>query len=102
MFSIRWSTLAEITFSEEVDFILKKWNQKEVESFGFLVHDVLKSLSKNPLIGNYFSEQNMYSFVISKQTTLYYKVTIDELKIDLILFWNNKKNPKLLDKYFNI
>lgn len=80
---------------------LKNGIKKEVDNFGFLVHDNLESLSKNPSIGNYFSKQKMYSFVISKQTTLYYKVTVEELKIELILFWNNKKNPKLLDKYLN-
>lgn len=101
MYSIHWSTLAELTFADEVDFILKKWNQKEVNDFGFLVEDYLKHLSLNPYAGINFSNPTIYSFVISKQTTLYYKISEDELKIDLILFWNNKKNPKLLDKYFN-
>ena len=101
MYSVHWSTLAELTFADEVDFILKKWNQKEVDNFVFLVEDYLKHLSSNPFIGINFSNPTIYYFVISKQTTLYYKISEDELKIDLILFWNNKKNPKLLDKYFN-
>ena len=37
MYSIHWSKLAEITFSEEMDFIFEKWNQKEVDKFGLLV-----------------------------------------------------------------
>ena len=99
MYSIHWSKLAEITFSEEMDFIFQKWNQKEVDKFGLLVQNCLQSISENPKIGKNESENQVYSFVISKQTTIYFKIAEIELRIDLILFWNNKKNPILLDKY---
>ena len=101
MYSIHWSKLAEITFSEEMDFIFQKWNQKEVDRFGLLVQNCLQSISENPKIGKNESENQVYSFVISKQTTIYFKISEIELRIDLILFWNNKKNPILLDKYLN-
>ncbi|MFY7957031.1 MAG: type II toxin-antitoxin system RelE/ParE family toxin [Flavobacterium sp.] len=101
MYSIHWSKLAEITFSEEMDFIFEKWNQKEVDKFGLLVQNCLQSISENPKIGKNESENQVYSFVISKQTTIYFKISEIELRIDLILFWNNKKNPILLDKYLN-
>jgi plasmid stabilization system protein ParE len=101
MYSIHWSKLAEITFSEEMDFIFEKWNQKEVDKFGLLVQNCLQSISENPKIGKNESENQVYSFVISKQTTIYFKISEIELRIDLILFWNNKKNPILLDKYLD-
>ena len=101
MYSIHWSKLAEITFSEEMDFIFEKWNQKEVDKFGLLVQNCLQSITKNKKIGKNESENQVYSFVISKQTTIYFKISEIELRIDLILFWNNKKNPILLDKYLN-
>lgn len=101
MYSIHWSKLAEITFSEEMDFIFEKWNQKEVDRFGLLVQNCLQSISENPKIGKNESENQVYSFVISKQTTIYFKISEIELRIDLILFWNNKKNPILLDRYLN-
>ena len=101
MYLIHWSKLAEITFSEEMDFIFEKWNQKEVDKFGLLVQNCLQSISENPKIGKNESENQVYSFVISKQTTIYFKISEIELRIDLILFWNNKKNPILLDKYLN-
>ena len=101
MYSIHWSKLAEITYSEEMDFIFEKWNQKEVDKFGLLVQNCLQSISENPKIGKNESENQVYSFVISKQTTIYFKISEIELRIDLILFWNNKKNPILLDRYLN-
>jgi len=42
--------------------------------------------------------EQVFSLVISKQTTLYYSFSEKEKTINLILFWNNKQNPKLLDK----
>jgi plasmid stabilization system protein ParE len=84
-----------------MDFIFEKWNQKEVDKFGLLVQNCLQSISENPKIGKNESENQVYSFVISKQTTIYFKISEIELRIDLILFWNNKKNPILLDKYLN-
>ena len=99
MYSIIWSTMAEITFAEEIEFIFEKWNQVEVDKFDYLVRENLKRISKNPLIGNQKLNEQVYSLVISKQTTLYYSFSDNEKTINLILFWNNKQNPKLLDKF---
>lgn len=99
MYSIIWSTLAEITFADEIEFIFEKWNQVEVDKFDDLVRENLNRISKNPLIGNQKLNVNVYSLVISKQTTLYYSFSDKEKTINLILFWNNKQNPKLLNKF---
>ena len=99
MYSIHWSKLAEITFSEEMDFIFEKWNQKEVDKFGLLVQNGLLSISENPKIAKKESENQLFSFFISKQTTIYFKISEIDFRVDLILFWNNKKNPILLDRY---
>lgn len=72
-----------------------KWNLKEVEKFEFLVDAELKRLSKNPNLGINHKD-NIYSLHISKQTTLYYRIMSDS--IELLLFWNNSKNPNELMK----
>ena len=41
----------------------------------------------------------MRSFVISKQTTIYFDVFEDIQTIELLLFWNNKDNPKELENF---
>jgi plasmid stabilization system protein ParE len=102
MYSIIWSTLAEITFADEIEFIMQKWNQVEVDKFDDLVKENLIRLSKNTLIGNQKRNESFYSVVISKQTTLYYSISDEKKTIHLILFWNNKQNPKSLEKFFKI
>lgn len=97
-YDIYWLTLAELTFLDEIDFILRKWNTNEVEKFTRLVYGFIDSLSQNPTIGKYSPKLKIYSLVISKQTTLYYTILEEKKQIDLLLFWNNKQNPIILKK----
>ena len=99
MVKIIWSKLAKLTLFDETNFILSKWNETESEKFLILVYDFIETLSKAPEIGKYNSVNNHYSFVISKQTTLYYKYDETLTFETLILFWNNTQNPALLKKY---
>jgi plasmid stabilization system protein ParE len=97
-YSIIWQPLAIESFYEELDFILLKWNPKEAEKFSILVEDSLFRIRSKPEIGKFNSKKEIYSLVLSKQTTLIYKIIENADQIDLLLFWNNKKNPKLLQK----
>ena len=98
-YKIIWQPNSVITFEEEIDFIFRKWNYKEVNNFQELVVENLIRLSKNPKIGIYNFPFQVYTLVISKQTTLYYSFDEERSVIDLLLFWNNLKNPEDLEKY---
>ena len=100
MFSISWTALAEISYAEEADFILKKWNYKEVNDFGILVENQLKLIASNPFIGKQDLVKTNYLLVISKQTSLYYTIDLEKRIIYLTVFWNNLKNPNDLLKLF--
>lgn len=92
-----WTFLADNSYQEEINFIYLKWNIKEAFEFEELVANELERLSKNPSIGRLGLNKN-YSLVISKQTTIYYKVREELKTIQLLLFWNNLKNPADLIK----
>lgn len=95
---VKWTFLAEDSYFEEIEFIYLKWNHKEVLKFEKLVVDELNRLAQNPTIGK-LKSHNYYELVISKQTTLYYKIDNDTKSIELHLFWNNLKNPEDLKKF---
>lgn len=97
-FAVRWDLIAINSLAEESEFILKKWNFSEVQKFHILVGLSLEQLSINPTIGVYNSVFEVYSLVISKQTTLYYSLNEENKTIELHVFWNNLKNPKKLHK----
>lgn len=95
-YKLDWTFLAEDSYFEEMEFILLKWNIKEVIKFENLVSIELKRLLENPTIGKF--EEGKYSLLISKQTTLFYKIKKRKETIELLLFWNNQKNPDELKK----
>ena len=90
---IKWDIVSIESFVAESEFILKKWNLKEVEKFEFLVQQNLDRISINPEIGIFNKQFNSYYLVLSKQTTLYYNFDEKTKIIELYLFWNNSKNP---------
>ncbi|WP_309609892.1 hypothetical protein [Flavobacterium sp.] len=96
--TIEWKPQAISSYYLEMDFILLKWNAIEVQKFEDLVDEFLKTLSLKSEMGKYSTQYNCYSIVISKQTTLFYKILKDKNQLDLILFWNNAKNPNDLTK----
>ena len=96
VYKIKWIHYSSITYFNEIDFIFLKWNQKETEKFIFLVDENLKRIAINPYIAKPIN--SVYKIVISKQTTLYYKVSESDKRIDLLVFWNNLKNPADLIK----
>ena len=91
-YKIVWVPLAVETYMEEIDFIFLKLNQKEVDDFVILVDENLKRLSINPLIGQI--HKNVYKIVISKQTSLFYRIIEKDKKVELVYFWNNKKDSQ--------
>lgn len=96
-YQIDWTFSALKSYYEEIEFIYLKWNQKEVFKFEKLIESELERLSKNPTLGNFKNSSN-YSIRISKQTTLFYRINEKAKSIELLLFWNNLKNPEDLNK----
>ena len=95
---IVWTATANFTFRNEQDFIFTKWNTIEVIKFLDLVDLTIEKLQNFPKIGTL--KNNRRHLVISKQTTLIYRIVSPE-KIEILLFWNNKWNPKDFDKILN-
>ena len=97
-FKVKWTFLAEITYFNEMEFIFKKWNLKQVNIFEELVEKEISRLSINPEIGT-LKNNNLFSLIISKQIALIYRIKKENKSIELILFWNNLKNPDDLIKF---
>lgn len=97
IYLVKWTESAKNTYLEEINFIYHKWSDKEVENFEDLVKSELNRLSFAPELGK-LRCANEYSLVISKQTTIFYRINSVDNSIELLLFWNNLKNPDDLSK----
>jgi len=96
---VLWTPTAELSYSRELENISKKWTVTEVINFMDLVDNFIENLKSGIIQGKISAKTNMWSFVISKQTTLFFDVFEDIQTIELLLFWNNKDNPKKLKKF---
>ncbi len=91
-----WSIESKFTYDKELEFIFEKWNNKEVVKFIQLVDEFVGKLEVGILKGKVLFHENLRSFVISKQTTVFFDYHEDSQLIELLLFWNNSQNPKKL------
>ena len=95
---VSWTTLAKLTYYEEIDFIDLKWNLQEVEKFVLLVEDFVKRMSNGIVVGKPYPNNNVNSILISKQTTVFYRKYLAKDEISLLLFWNNEKDDRTLKR----
>ena len=94
-YKIFWTTQAYSDFSKIVQFINETWGKKPAEDFIAQVDVIVKLLSKFPFIGKViYLQKHIRSFVISKQTTLIYRIKGE--KIIILNLFDNRQNPDKL------
>ncbi|QMU65466.1 MAG: hypothetical protein GKR88_15015 [Flavobacteriaceae bacterium] len=97
LYQVVWSDLADETYGRELNFIDLKWNINEVVKFMTLVDEFIEKLESGVIAGKFFKHVKINSFVLSKQTTLFFDIDEAKKEIELLLFWNNKENPEDLE-----
>ena len=102
MYRVDWTLTAEETYLDEIETISNKWSEKYIEQFIDLVDDWVLKLSSGILTGKPSNVEDVRILVISKQTSLAYKIFEKKSKIELLTFWNNQVNPKTYRKYLNV
>jgi plasmid stabilization system protein ParE len=102
MYVITWTLTAELTYYKEIDFILNKWPFDEAEKFIELVEEKLKTLGTGTMSGKPSNVKDVSILVISKQTSLAYRIFKNQSRIELLTFWNNKVNPNDYKEFLEI
>jgi plasmid stabilization system protein ParE len=90
---IVWSKRATIKFDQIISYLIDEWGEKSAKQFIGKIFDFLEILSEFPEIGSVENkDKNIRGFTIVKQVNLYYRIKGD--RIILILFFNNRQNPR--------
>lgn len=88
-YNVIWSPLAKITYLETLEYVLKKWNKKEVLKVETLINNKIKNLENNQfLCPPSDTNKNIRKCVVSKQTSLIYEVKNNN--VELLLFIDNR------------
>lgn len=71
---IRWTKRAEKSFDRVVEHIETNWSEKSAKKFVRKTNKVLDMMSENPLIFPESKKKGIRKGLITKQTTVYYRV----------------------------
>lgn len=92
MAKIYWSELAKQDYWNNIDYLIEEWSTKDASAFIKKVEDYLNVIAKNPKTFTKTNYRNTHTVPIVSQVALFYRV-INKNEIELIRFWNNKKDP---------
>ena len=93
------SKLAESKLIQLTNHLLEEWNVKVRDDFINKLTDKLNQISSYPKScpqSDNFS--GLFKCVVSKQTTLYYRIHVEKQEIEIITFFDSKQNPDELKK----
>ena len=99
-YSIIWSPKAYLTFQERIYYLERNWTQREINNFTIRVKEYLELLQEEPLIGTPTRRRKTVRFgLIIKEVSIIYRVKPIKKEIELLMFFDNRQNPKKIRKY---
>ena len=91
---IIWSSSAQITFEEAINYLGEYFSEKEVQKFADRVLQKLLLIQSAPGLGTKGARKpNVYKTVIHKRILLYYQYKPVKKEVFLLVFWNTLQNP---------
>ena len=99
MMKVFWTPEAIETYGQELNYIQQTWGQKTMLKFSKRVENCIRLLQNGTIEARYSKKTDVHFFVISKQTSIVYRIYTSKNQIDLLLFWNNKRSPNNLKKF---
>jgi hypothetical protein len=96
---IVWSKLALITYKEIFENLQFRWTKKEMRKFRDLTQSLMQKIATQQITCPVVNEKlSIRKAVVHKNVSFYYREDISVQKIYIITFFNNRMNPKTLNK----
>jgi plasmid stabilization system protein ParE len=89
---IKWTSEAEDTFENILVYLQSNWTAKEIAKFIRATDRTILYISESPLMFRQSKKKNIREAVITKHNLLLYR--IKSRQIELLVFWDTRKNPK--------
>lgn len=96
-YKLVWSDESLNNLKVIVDYLENRWTKREIRKFAQLLDKQLKLIEDNPFLFAESGKSNgVRKSVLSKQTTIYYQIIDQEVRI--IALFDNRQNPNKLFK----
>ncbi|HLP64998.1 hypothetical protein [Flavobacterium sp.] len=93
MIVIQISSLGKSSLADVSEFVLFIWNIKVLQDFIDLIEKSSKQLKENPNLGIPFTKK-IRKIVLHKNASMYYEYDDSNKIITILLFIDNRQNPK--------
>src|SRR5436309_2643612 len=101
-YSIIWSPDAYKTFGDRIYYLEIHFTEKEIKKFTGRIMEYLEVLKGEPFIGKKTgNRKNLYIGLIIKEVSLIYRVSVLKKEIELVVFFDNRQNPRKIRKYLS-
>ena len=96
-YKLIWSDEALNNLKGIIDYLENRWTIREIKKFAQLLAQQLKLIENNPLLFAESDKSNgLRKSVLSRQTTIYYRVINHDIWI--ITLFDNRQNPNKMIK----
>ena len=96
-FQIIWSDEAIANLENILEYLERRWTEREIQKFKSLLSKQLDIISQKPeLFPKSSIKPELRRAVLSKQTSIYY--LISDRQVQLIYLFDNRMNPERIQK----
>jgi plasmid stabilization system protein ParE len=90
---IKWTKRAKNSFDQTVDHLQKEWSLTSAINFVKKANNFIETLKDQPKIGKpEIARRDLRSFVLTRQTTVFYRIKDNEVII-LLKFFSTRQHP---------
>lgn len=94
---ITWTSKADTQLAEAEDYLWEHWTEREIRSFYLSLEKALLEISRHPKrYKKSMRKRGSREYLLSRHTSIFYD--FDDREVTILLFWQNKKNPKRLSE----
>jgi len=93
VYEIIWTPAAKHTFFKILEYLEKNWSEREIDNFIHRTEEIIQIISEKPSLFQYSHKSNTHRCVLSSQVSLFYRVNTTEQHIELLIFWDNRRDP---------
>lgn len=93
-YKLVWSNEALRNLERIFSYLENRWTNREIKKFASVVTKRIQLIESNPFLFAESELKNLRKSVLSRQTSIYYKIVDNEIRI--VTLFDNRQNPKKL------
>ena len=96
-YQIKWTLRAKESYDSNIAYLETEWTEREIKKFVNAVEEKLQLIAIFPELSVRTNKRkHIHKAIINKQIVLFYRPYKTLKRIELLLFWDSRRNPAKL------